>query len=240
MTGLERAIQHQLSLITDLLDFSRIETGKLRLTMAPILLQQVVESALGAARGLADAKSIKLAFSQHTQDQVVLGDGARLQQVVWNLLSNAIKFTSRGGEINVDVDRKGTHIEIAVRDNGRGIKPEVLPHIFERLRQGESATGRSEGGLGLGLSIVRQLVEMHGGNVRAESEGPGEGSTFTVALPLSPLDLDLGGGKKTRRTLAEHRRPAHPGRRERSRGPRPAVPFARAARRHCDHRRLRR
>ncbi len=184
---IERNARSQAQLIDDLLDVSRIITGKLRLDVRQVDPVSFIESAIEALRPAADAKSIRILKVMDTGAVSVAGDPVRLQQVVWNLLSNAIKFTPKGGRVQVRLERVNSHVEIVVSDNGVGIKPEFLPHVFDRFRQADMSTTRHHGGLGLGLSIVRHLVELHGGVVEAESEGPGRGSTFVVKLPFVPV-----------------------------------------------------
>jgi signal transduction histidine kinase/CheY-like chemotaxis protein len=180
----ERNAQSQKKLIDDLLDISRIITGKLRLDVQPVDLASVVAAAVDALRPTAEAKAIRLQPLLDPQAGPVSGDTDRLQQVVWNLLSNAIKFTPRGGRVQVRLERINSHVEIVVSDTGRGISADFLPHVFDRFRQADGTTTRRHGGLGLGLSIVRQLVELHGGTVGVESNGEGQGATFIVRLPL--------------------------------------------------------
>ncbi|HEX9919205.1 MAG TPA: ATP-binding protein, partial [Pyrinomonadaceae bacterium] len=184
---IERNAQAQAQLIDDLLDTSRIITGKLRLDVRAVDLESVVMSAIETARPVAEAKGIRLQTIFDTRVGPISGDPDRLQQVVWNLLSNAIKFTPQGGRVQVRLERVYSHVEITVADTGRGIAAEFLPHVFDRFRQADQTTTRAHGGLGLGLAIVRQLVELHGGSVHVESEGEGRGTTFTVSLPLLPL-----------------------------------------------------
>ena len=181
---MERNIKTQAQLIEDLLDVSRIVTGKLRLEHRPVDLTRVIGSALETAKVAADAKSIRVDATIKPLAGEVLGDPERLQQIVSNLLSNAVKFTPNRGRVGVRLEREGTRARITVEDAGSGIAPEFLPHVFDRFRQAESTTVRSHGGLGLGLAIVRHLVEVHGGTVSAESPGEGRGATFTVTLPL--------------------------------------------------------
>jgi len=181
---LERNARSQTQLIADILDVSRITTGKIRLDVATVDLVTVIEAALDSARPGADAKGVALVGKLDPGAGRTIGDGERLQQVAWNLLSNAIKFTPKGGIVEVTLTRVGSSAEIAVRDTGAGIDPEFLPFVFDRFQQADSSTTRSHTGLGLGLSIVRHLVELHGGSVRAESEGPGKGARFTVVLPI--------------------------------------------------------
>jgi PAS domain S-box-containing protein len=181
---IERNAKAQSQLIEDILDVSRVITGKLRLEVQPVNLASVIESAINAVLPAADAKGIRLQRVLDTGSSIVSGDPARLQQIIWNLLSNAIKFTPKDGRVQVKLERVNSHIEVTVTDNGQGISPDILPHIFERFRQADSSTTRAHGGLGLGLAIVRHLVEMHGGTVRAESSGEGQGATFIINLPL--------------------------------------------------------
>jgi len=184
LEAIERNAAAQTRLINDLLDVSRIITGKLRLHVAPVELAPVIEAAVESLRPAAEARGVRLRLALEGGPGAVSGDADRLQQVVWNLLSNAIKFTPRGGRVDVRLAGRDGHAEVVVSDTGRGIPAEFLPHVFERFRQADGAITREHGGLGLGLSIVRHLVELHGGRVRAESEGPGRGATFTVSLPL--------------------------------------------------------
>ena len=183
---IERNAAAQLQLIEDLLDVSRIITGKLRLEVGVVEPATVVEAALDAVRPAADAKAIRLQPALDAQAGPVSADPDRLQQIVWNLLSNAIKFTPSGGRVDVRVARVDSHVEIVVADTGSGISPEVMPHIFERFRQADSSSQRAHGGLGLGLALVKHLVEVHGGSVTATSPGLGQGATFTVTLPRIP------------------------------------------------------
>jgi signal transduction histidine kinase/ActR/RegA family two-component response regulator len=198
LEAIERNARVQVQLIEDLLDMSRITSGKLRLDMQPVDPVTFVEAALEAVRPAAEAKSIRLVKRLEHAAGPVSGDPHRLQQVVWNLLSNALKFTPDGGTVTIALHRDGAHVELAVEDSGIGIKPEFLPYLFERFRQGDATTTRMFGGLGLGLSIVRRLVELHGGTVAATSAGEGRGSTFAVRLPLE------------REFARSHTRPAKP------------------------------
>jgi len=190
LAALDRSVKAQTRLIEDLLDLTRIMTGKLGLSMRHVDLRAVVEAALESARPAAQAKRIVLSLDGESTRQTVLGEGDRLQQVIWNLVSNAIKFTPKGGAVDVWLDRVGTDVELKVSDTGQGIAADFLPHVFERFRQADSGPSRSQPGLGLGLAIVRQLVEMHGGVVTAESAGEGRGATFTVRLPVPPLRME--------------------------------------------------
>ena len=187
-----RNVNAQVRLIDDLLDLSRVASGKLRLAVQPVDLQRVVEDALDGIRPAAAAKNIRLQPVLASPGGPVSGDPDRLQQVVWNLLSNAVKFTPKGGRVQIQLQRVSSHVEILVSDTGQGIQPDLLPYVFDRLRQGDSSSTRSHGGLGLGLALVRHLVELHGGIVFAESPGEGRGATFVVKLPLmiaSPPEL---------------------------------------------------
>src|SRR5439155_1544731 len=177
----------QTQLIDDLLDMSRIMSGKMRLDMQPLEVRAVARCALDPVAPAAEVKSIALAAALDGVPVRVLGDSDRLQQVMWNLLSNAIKFTPKGGRVDVRVRVANGDAEISVGDTGAGISPEFLPHVFDRFRQADSTSTRSHGGLGLGLAIVRHLVDLHGGTVHAESAGTGRGATFVVSLPLREL-----------------------------------------------------
>jgi PAS domain S-box-containing protein len=181
---IESSARSQAQLIGDLLDISRIISGKLRLNVQPLDLRPVVEAAMDVVRPAAKARSIKLSARYDARVAKVSGDPDRLQQVVWNLLSNAVKFTPEGGRVEIRVGRIDSQVEIAVSDTGAGIAPDFLPYVFDRFRQGESHMTRAHGGLGLGLAIVRHLVELHGGTVAVESEGEGHGATFRIRLPL--------------------------------------------------------
>jgi len=182
---IERNARVQTQLIEDLLDMSRITSGKVRLDIQPVEPVSFIEAALETVRLAASAKGVRLDKVLDPVAGPVSGDPNRLQQVVWNLLSNAIKFTPKDGKVQVILERVNSHIEISVGDTGIGIRPEFLAHVFERFRQADSSTTRKYGGLGLGLSIVKHLVELHGGTVQAHSLGEGRGTTFTVQLPLA-------------------------------------------------------
>jgi signal transduction histidine kinase len=181
---IDRNAKAQNQLINDILDVSRIITGKLHLSVQPLDPGPVVEAALETVRPAAEAKEIRLEAILEASTGTVSGDPDRLQQVVWNLLANAIKFTPKGGRVQASLRRVDDQAEIQVTDSGPGITAEFLPHVFERFRQGDAAITRSHVGLGLGLAIVRHLVELHGGTVEATSAGEGQGATFTVHLPL--------------------------------------------------------
>ena len=188
--AIERGVHAQSRLIEELLDYSRTVTGKLSLSQRLIDVVPVAQAAMDAIRSATEAKQIKLELVREGGAAIVLGDSDRLQQVVWNLLSNAVKFTPREGRVTVWIGRVGTNLHIRVSDTGSGISAEFLPHVFERFRQQEGTRSRTQGGLGLGLSISKQLVELHGGTVEADSAGPGRGATLTVTLPIPPLLLE--------------------------------------------------
>ena len=179
---IERNAHVQEQFIADILDVSRIVTGKLRLTLRQLELEPVIDAAIDALQPAADAKGIQLSSSL-TRTGTVMGDPDRLQQVVWNLLSNAIKFTPSGGRVSLSVARDGANVLITVADTGEGMPATLVPFVFDRFTQGDGSLTRPHGGLGLGLSIVRHIVELHGGQVHAHSDGPGRGSTFVVTLP---------------------------------------------------------
>lgn len=182
---IERNARAQSRLIEDILDFSRINAGKLRLDVRPLDLVDVIHAAIDVVRPAADAKAIRLDAVLDPNAGFVSGDADRLQQVVWNLLSNAVKFTPRGGRVQVRLERINSHTEITVSDTGEGIAADFLPYVFDRFSQADVGSTRAYGGLGLGLGIVRHLVELHGGRVAAFSPGLGGGATFAVRLPLA-------------------------------------------------------
>ncbi|MBO0859611.1 MAG: response regulator [Chloracidobacterium sp.] len=184
---IERSARMQSQLIEDLMDTARIVRGKLRLEVHPVNLAPLIEKAMDVVRPAADAKGIALEAALDRESDQITGDPDRLQQVVWNLLSNAVKFTNEGGHVEVRLGRVDPCIQISVSDTGCGISPEFMPYLFERYRQADASGARRKGGLGLGLTLVRQLVEMHGGYVTAESEGEGKGSTFIVKLPVRAI-----------------------------------------------------
>nr|WP_199330465.1 ATP-binding protein [Microcoleus sp. FACHB-68] len=184
LATIERNAKLQTQLIEDLLDVSRILQGKLSLNVCPVNLPSIIKAAMETVRLAAEAKSIEIQMRFKPAIGQVAGDSTRLQQVVWNLLSNAVKFTPTGGQIEITLEQIASEAQIQVRDTGKGISPDFLPHVFEYFRQADSTTTRKFGGLGLGLAIVRQLVELHGGTVAADSPGEGQGATFTVRLPL--------------------------------------------------------
>jgi len=182
--SIERNARAQNQLIDDLLDISRIITGRMRLEVQPVDVPVVIQAAVNAIRPAVDAKEIRLQVVLDPAAGTVSGDPNRIQQIIWNLLANAVKFTPKRGRVQVRLERINSHVEITVSDTGRGISPQFLPFVFDRFRQAESSFSRTQGGLGLGLSIVRQLVDLHGGTVEAESEGEGHGATFSVKLPV--------------------------------------------------------
>jgi PAS domain S-box-containing protein len=190
---IERNARVQVQIIGDLLDMSRIISGKVQLDVQPIDLQEVITAAIEAVRPSAEARKLRLRATLDAKVGRIRGDSSRLQQVFWNLLTNAVKFTPTGGRIDVVLERVNSHVEIAVEDSGIGIKPEFLAFVFDRFRQADASTTRRHGGLGLGLSIVKHLVELHGGSVRVKSPGEGQGSTFIVALPISVLRTEDSG-----------------------------------------------
>jgi PAS domain S-box-containing protein len=187
LEAIERSARLQSQLIGDLLDTSRITSGKTRLDVQPLDPTAFIHAAIETVRPAAEAKEIRLLSLLDPLAGPVAGDPARLQQVMWNLLSNAIKFTPKGGQVQVTLARVNSHIEISVTDSGIGIRPEFVAHVFERFQQGDQSTTKAFGGLGLGLFIVKHLVELHGGTVRASSPGQDEGATFTIRLPLTAV-----------------------------------------------------
>lgn len=193
-----RNARAQRQLIDDLLDISRIITGKLRLEVQPVELASIIEAVVDTVRPAADARNIHLQIAFDPRTSPISGDPDRLQQIIWNLLTNAIKFTPKGGRIQVWFERIESHVEITIKDTGQGIDPELLPHVFDRFRQSDSSSTRRHGGLGLGLSIVRQLVELHGGTVTAESPGLGGGTTVKVVFPLMSVHRELSEVDMTR------------------------------------------
>jgi signal transduction histidine kinase/CheY-like chemotaxis protein len=181
---IEKNVTSLSELIDDLVDVSRVVSGKFRLDVRPIDLTTVIKAAVESQRPASDAKQIRLTIVLDERAGMISGDSERIQQVMWNLLSNAIKFTPKGGRVQVVLGRAESHLEIGVSDSGIGISPEFLPHVFEPFQQERDGSKRRHGGLGLGLSIVKQIVELHGGEIVAASLGVGEGTTFTVKLPL--------------------------------------------------------
>jgi signal transduction histidine kinase/ActR/RegA family two-component response regulator len=201
---IERNARAQQQLIEDLLDVSRIITGKLRLDVRPVAPGIFIAAAVESVRPAADAKEIQLEIISDPISSIS-GDAGRLQQVVWNLLSNAIKFTPRGGQVRLELRRTGSQVEISVTDSGQGIRADFLPYVFERFRQADMKTTRAHGGLGLGLAIVRQLVELHGGTVGVMSEGEGKGATFVVKLPVLPVQPNALAGSLSNSPYIEAR-----------------------------------
>jgi signal transduction histidine kinase/CheY-like chemotaxis protein len=200
---IERNARSQNQLIEDLLDVSRIITGKLRLDVRRVDPMSIIEAAIEAVLPAAEAKEIRVQKVLDTAVSSISGDPSRLQQVIWNLLSNAIKFTPRGGRVQVRLERVESHIEISVSDSGEGIKQEFLPFVFDRFRQADGTSARRFGGLGLGLAIVRHLVELHGGTVEATSDGDGMGASFVVRLPLLPVYQLAPGGERVHPTESD-------------------------------------
>lgn len=188
---IERNAKSQAQLIEDILDVSRIITGKLRLQIYPVDLVKVIESAIESVRLAAEVKAIHLQTAFDPLTPMITGDADRLQQVVWNLLSNAIKFTPKGGQVQIFLQQVDAQVELRVSDTGEGINSDFLPYVFDRFRQHDSSTTRQHSGLGLGLAIVRQLVELHGGTVTVASSGIGQGTTFTIKLPAIISDQSL-------------------------------------------------
>jgi PAS domain S-box-containing protein len=191
LATIERNARLQTQLIEDLLDVSRILRGKLVLNVAPVSLTSTIEAALETVRLAAEAKGIEIQRVLNFNVDQVMGDAARLQQVIWNLLSNAVKFTPSGGKVEIRLEQVNTHAQIQVRDTGKGINPNFLPYVFDYFRQEDGTTTRKFGGLGLGLAIVRHITELHGGTVSAESPGEGLGAIFTVQLPLMPITISV-------------------------------------------------
>ena len=190
LATIERSARSQKQIIDDLLDMSAIIAGKIRINVQPVDLADVLTAVLATVRPAADAKGVRLlpAFDPHAR--TVSGDPNRLQQIFWNLLTNAVKFTPKGGRVQVRLECVDSLMEVRVTDSGEGISPEFLPHVFDRFRQEDASTSRRHGGLGLGLAITKQLVELHGGTVRAQSGGSEQGSTFIVSLPIPAIFPD--------------------------------------------------
>jgi PAS domain S-box-containing protein len=196
----ERNAKAQLQIVEDLLDSARIITGKLRLDPRPTDLVPVLEAALEVVRPAAESKAVELFSNFSPIPEQVLGDSDRLRQIVWNLLSNAVKFTPEGGRVEVTMETDADRVRISVSDNGAGIEPEFMPYVFDRFRQGDTSVTRRFGGLGLGLSLVKQLTEMHGGTIEVVSEGPSRGSTFTITLPRLAANATIPAQEKFRAT----------------------------------------
>ena len=192
-----RNARAQRRLIDDLLDLSRIITGKLRLDVRRVKLAQMIEAVIEGVRPAADSRNIHLQAALDPRVSPMSGDPDRLQQIIWNLLSNAIKFTPKGGRVQVRLELIDSHVEITISDTGEGIDPELLPHVFDRFRQSDSSNTRRHGGLGLGLSIVRELVELHGGTVSVASPGLGGGTTFKLILPVRSVHYETSDFERT-------------------------------------------
>jgi len=195
-----RNVNAQIRLVDDLLDMSKVVSGRMRLAIQPVDLGELIEDGLESVRHAAEAKRIRLQSVLEAPGLLVSGDPGRLQQVVWNLLENAVKFTPKDGRVQIQLQRVRSHVEIVVSDTGQGIGSDVLPFVFDRLRQGDSGSARGQGGLGIGLALVRHFVELHGGSVYAESPGEGQGATFVVKLPLMVAEM-------REQTIAHHDSP---------------------------------
>src|SRR3954467_2113102 len=187
----ERNAMAQAQLVSDVLDVSRMVAGKIRLELRPMSLAASITDAIDTVRPAADARGVTIELQASEGPLVINGDPERMQQVIWNLLSNAVKFTPQGGRVTLAAERRGRFAEITVTDTGVGLTPEFLPYVFDRFRQADQSFTRTHGGLGLGLSIVKQVVEMHGGQIAAASEGAGRGSVFTVRLPAGAIETPL-------------------------------------------------
>ncbi|HKO60057.1 MAG TPA: ATP-binding protein, partial [Pyrinomonadaceae bacterium] len=205
---IERNAWAQKQIIEDILDVSRVITGKLQLNLSPVDLVSIVDGALDAVRPATEAKDIKIETVIDSSLRMISGDGDRLQQVVWNILSNAAKFTPAGGKVKILVNQTPTHVQIQVTDSGPGIDPAFLPHVFERFRQADGSTTRTHGGLGLGLAIVRHLVELHGGTIGAQNNTEGPGAIFTVLLPLPSGELRLENAAAAAVAFGDHEAPS--------------------------------
>jgi PAS domain S-box-containing protein len=184
---IERNARSQAQLIEELLDMSRVINGKLRLDVQPVDLQVIISEAIESVRPAAEGKGIRLIKVLDPKGAPIIGDPNRLQQVLWNLLTNAIKFTPQGGRVQIFLHRVNAHVEISVVDSGQGVSPEFLPHLFTRFSQADTSIARQHGGLGLGLALVKSIVELHGGTVNASSPGPGQGAKFVVNLPQTAV-----------------------------------------------------
>ncbi len=196
---IERNARAQTQIIEDLLDMSRIISGKVRVEVQRLDLAAVIKAAIESVKPAAAGKGVRLQAVLDSHVRPISGDPNRLQQVFWNLLSNAVRFTPRDGQVQILLERVSSHLEVSVIDSGEGIAAEFLPHVFDRFRQADASTVRRHGGLGLGLAIVKQLVELHGGTVRAKSSGLGQGSTFVVVLPLTAVHVEAGADDAERR-----------------------------------------
>lgn len=193
LATIQQSAEKQKHMIEDLLEVSRMVSGNLRLDVSPVSLSAVIHSAMEVMRPACEAKEIDCETELATDADAITGDAGRLEQVVWNLVSNAVKFTSGGGKVKVRLERADPYVQITVSDTGKGIKPSDLPHIFDRYWQSDGSGRRRSGGLGLGLSFVRHIVELHGGTVRAESDGEGKGAKFTISLPYRAVRLQNSG-----------------------------------------------
>ncbi|MDQ3282763.1 MAG: PAS domain S-box protein [Acidobacteriota bacterium] len=198
---IQRNARVQAQIIEDLLEMSRIISGKVRLDVHELEIAEVIDAAIDTVRPAAAAKGVEIVSELDSMPQPLCGDANRLQQVFWNLLSNAVKFTPASGRVSVRLETKHNEVEVRVTDTGEGIRPDFLPYVFDRFRQADASTTRRHAGLGLGLAIVKQIVELHGGTVRASSEGPGKGATFTVALPFLAAHAEAEAGTDDRRVL---------------------------------------
>lgn len=203
LEAIERNARAQAQIINDLLDMNRIVAGKFHLEVRAVRLSEVIQAAIEAVRPSAQAKRLRIRALLDAGIGTTRGDPNRLQQVMWNLLTNAVKFTPTGGQIQIVLERIDSHIQISVQDSGAGIHEEFLPHVFDRFRQADASTSRRHGGLGLGLSIVKNLVEMHGGSVRAYSLGENQGATFVVSLPVAAVDPQERDRAETVPTMVE-------------------------------------
>ncbi len=197
LSAIDRAAQSQAQLIEDLLDFSKIESGRLRLDLQVTDLPAVVKAGVETMMPAAEAKAIDLQVMVDPRAGLIMGDPHRLQQALWNLLSNAVKFTPKGGKIQVRLMRINSHIELSVSDTGQGIEASLLPHVFDRFWQAETGPASQKKGMGLGLTIVKHIVAMHGGSITVHSGGPGAGATFTVRLPLPITTQGFPPGRRT-------------------------------------------
>lgn len=198
---IERSARSQTQIIEDLLDMSRIISGKVRLDVQRVDLAAVINAAIETVRPATEAKGIRLQVVLAPLTQLINGDPNRLQQVFWNLLTNAVKFTPEGGRVSVTLQRVNSHLEISIADTGQGIEREFLPYVFDRFRQADATTTRHHGGLGLGLSIVKQLVELHGGTISAISPGVGRGATFRVTLPVMMMNTEPDSSNESKDRL---------------------------------------
>jgi signal transduction histidine kinase len=203
MDVIQRNAQAQAKLIEDLLEMNKLMSGNVRLELGPVDLRHALDSAIQSLKPAADAKGVQVVAALDAEVPVIIGDGRRIQQVLWNLLHNGVKFTDSGGRVDVSLSRSGRSACIAVEDTGQGISAEFLPYVFDRFRQADSTTTRGAWGLGIGLSISKHLVELHGGSIKAVSPGPDRGSTFVVQLPLVAAAADVAAtGSQVRETRA--------------------------------------